>query len=777
MKPLFAKGIPVKVFIWVLAALLLWATPAAPIGILSVRAQSSYVIHLGILGDSDSDEYRADDNRGGAYGATTFTWAENLVRFRGIDIGPWSTAARAEPRRLGYAYNWARTAATSGSMISTGQHTGLTDQIRSGQVNTVVIMIGINDLRPRFPEIYNGTLSGAALTAFLTSMRDNISTAVTTLQAAGNPPIFLALVGDFSQHPLAIAQFPDVAKRQRITDAVREVDQLYTDLAVSKGLYVWDPEAAVKQLTVKDSQQNLIVLGETILLSPPGDEPHHQILGDGLHGGAILEGYLANTVMSLFNAKLGTNLVPFTDQEILSHAGVVRTTALTPTFTPGQTPTSTPTPTPVPTATPTDTPTATPTATFTPTATDTATYTPTATNTPTSTPTDTATATATPTDTPTATPTATFTPTATDTATYTPTATDTPTATPTDTATYTSTPTATFTPTQTDTATSTPTGTDTPTATPTNTPVPTPTNTATATNTLTATPTDTATYTSTPTNTPTNTFTPAPSNTATFTPTFTPSPTASYTPTFTPTATFTPIPTASYTATFTPTFTPSPTATFTPTFTPSPTATFTFTPTATFTPSPTPTPTFTATPAPVTRTLTVSVNSASDDVNEDGANYSGTGQIWFGTGEFPTSSFTGLRFNNVSIPKGATILSAHLELYTPQSSWMTIDLRIAGQAADNAAAFSSSSKPSSRPLTTAFINHSSNVNWPTKTWISLDEMKPVIQEIISRPGWKSGNSLAVIVKGTTNGPWGRKYTQSYDGGAAFAPRLVITYSS
>jgi hypothetical protein len=29
---------------------------------------------FGVLGDSSSDEYQADDNRGGAYAATTLNW-------------------------------------------------------------------------------------------------------------------------------------------------------------------------------------------------------------------------------------------------------------------------------------------------------------------------------------------------------------------------------------------------------------------------------------------------------------------------------------------------------------------------------------------------------------------------------------------------------------------------------------------------------------------------------------------------------------------------------
>src|SRR6185295_5345010 len=70
---------------------------------------------FGVMGDSGSDEYRADDNRGGAYAATTLNWVELLVRFRGLDFGPWATWG--EPRRTGYEYNWARSGARAADVI------------------------------------------------------------------------------------------------------------------------------------------------------------------------------------------------------------------------------------------------------------------------------------------------------------------------------------------------------------------------------------------------------------------------------------------------------------------------------------------------------------------------------------------------------------------------------------------------------------------------------------------------------------------------------------
>ena len=46
---------------------------------------------FGIMGDSTSDEYQADDHRGGDYASTTLGWVEQLVKQRDLNFGPWGT--------------------------------------------------------------------------------------------------------------------------------------------------------------------------------------------------------------------------------------------------------------------------------------------------------------------------------------------------------------------------------------------------------------------------------------------------------------------------------------------------------------------------------------------------------------------------------------------------------------------------------------------------------------------------------------------------------------
>jgi hypothetical protein len=176
-------------------------------------------------------------------------------------------------------------------------------------------------------------------------------------------------------------------------------------------------------------------------------------------------------------------------------------------------------------------------------------------------------------------------------------------------------------------------------------------------------------------------------------------------------------------------------------------------------------------------TTSFQVSSSSDDVNEDGAVFTTNATtVWIGSGSSATASFTGLRFTNITIPPGSTISSARLNLYSSQNQWIGLSMSIAGDLSPNSPTFSSASKPSQRTLTTNKVSHSSNISWSASTWYYLDEMAPVVQEIVSQPGWQSGNSLSIILKGTGRS-YGRKMVRSWDGSSAYAAKLEISFTS
>jgi hypothetical protein len=66
--------------------------------------------------------------------------------------------------------------------------------------------------------------------------------------------------------------------------------------------------------------------------------------------------------------------------------------------------------------------------------------------------------------------------------------------------------------------------------------------------------------------------------------------------------------------------------------------------------------------------------------------------------------------------------------------------------------------------------------WPTAGAAGADQRTPdiaaLVQAVVDRPGWASGNALALRFSGT-----GRRIAEAYEGGAGLAPLLHIEYTT
>lgn len=182
----------------------------------------------------------------------------------------------------------------------------------------------------------------------------------------------------------------------------------------------------------------------------------------------------------------------------------------------------------------------------------------------------------------------------------------------------------------------------------------------------------------------------------------------------------------------------------------------------------------------VSTTQTFQISSSSDDVNEENGSYDVYGDkhhtLWLGNGSSQDSAYTGLRFTNISVPKGATITSAKLEVFSAGDAWIGMKFKIHAENAGNSQTFSGDNLPSKRNKSSASVSHESNNKWFGGTWYQLDEMNNVVQEVVNRSDWHSGNSLSIILKGEGS-VYGRKFVTSFDGGSSNAPKLHITFVS
>ena len=134
----------------------------------------------------------------------------------------------------------------------------------------------------------------------------------------------------------------------------------------------------------------------------------------------------------------------------------------------------------------------------------------------------------------------------------------------------------------------------------------------------------------------------------------------------------------------------------------------------------------------------------------------------------------GMRFTNVTVPNGATISSAYTQFQVDETNSGATNINIQGQAIDDAPTFTSgNSNISSRSRTSA------SVAWAPVAWTTVGEagpdqrtpdIKAVMQEIVNRPGWASGNDMVIIITGS-----GERTAEAYNGSSSGAALLHIEY--
>ncbi len=194
-------------------------------------------------------------------------------------------------------------------------------------------------------------------------------------------------------------------------------------------------------------------------------------------------------------------------------------------------------------------------------------------------------------------------------------------------------------------------------------------------------------------------------------------------------------------------------------------------------------------------TVTSSISQSSDDAEEEGPegkNLGPGGMYLISTdlemaedweSDVSGTQKIGLRFNNVSVPRSALITNAYIVFRavaaeSPMTNSGATNLILRGQAADNPTAFTSTAyNISNRSTTTASVTWAPAA-WTTGVDYSTPNLKTVVQEIVDRPGWASGNSMVFIVTGA-----GSRSAEAWDNTGetgttgANQAKLVIEYDT
>lgn len=144
-------------------------------------------------------------------------------------------------------------------------------------------------------------------------------------------------------------------------------------------------------------------------------------------------------------------------------------------------------------------------------------------------------------------------------------------------------------------------------------------------------------------------------------------------------------------------------------------------------------------------------------------------------GHEDTQRITGLRFQTVSVPQGATITSAKLSFVPASSDDRPVSFSVAAEASDNAAQFTSGEDFTGRGKTTA-------TNWNAPEWRTqnppvLNEGADVtaqVQAVVSRSGWCGNKAMAFFLTPVSGD--GSRTAISQNGHNGLKPTLDISYT-
>jgi outer membrane protein assembly factor BamB len=130
----------------------------------------------------------------------------------------------------------------------------------------------------------------------------------------------------------------------------------------------------------------------------------------------------------------------------------------------------------------------------------------------------------------------------------------------------------------------------------------------------------------------------------------------------------------------------------------------------------------------------------------------------------------GLRFTDLDIPPGAKIVSARLQFESTDRRIAPARFDIAMEATDNASPFEATPGNLSQRVAT-----SKKIPWKATPWVGNNRRTPgelspnlgqLLQEIVDRPGWKQGSSVAFLLTGD-----GFRKAKSYEHGLKEVERL------
>ena len=285
---------------------------------------------LAVMGDSLSDEYEEETYD------YALNWVEQLVFYRGVDVGPTAEEAGqfggtwGEPRRTGYQFNWARWGATSSDLLNQGQHIGLANQVDSFNISYGVLEIGANDFDPERPPYYNiyyGLWSNFQIENYIDQSLANIEQALVTVYPTGIN-LVITNVPDYGVVPFTQQFYPNPFYRERVTTVIKTLNRRIEDLAREYNLVLFDLFGLSNSIFGSNFEpKTMLLIGNVSINLLAHDtinntNPTAGFVHDQIHPHTHLQGIMANVILKGLNVGYNADISEFSEKKILTHAGI-----------------------------------------------------------------------------------------------------------------------------------------------------------------------------------------------------------------------------------------------------------------------------------------------------------------------------------------------------------------------------------------------------------------------------------------------------------------------
>ena len=142
-----------------------------------------------------------------------------------------------------------------------------------------------------------------------------------------------------------------------------------------------------------------------------------------------------------------------------------------------------------------------------------------------------------------------------------------------------------------------------------------------------------------------------------------------------------------------------------------------------------------------------------------------------------------LRWQGLDVPRLAEISYATLKVYIVATNSDDFQGDIFGIDEDNTVTWSASNRGSQRSKTTANVQ-CDVADWTGTfsmgNWVEID-ITSIIQEIINRDDWETGNDLGIVILSDTVQSndllFIHRYYGGYEGPLTYSPQLIIEYAT